>query len=178
MHLKVSSTKRRPFFCRPRCFELTYSNLAIWYIIPYFGDCISCGIGQLESMQYDGTVHYSDVTMSVMASRITGVSIVCSAVCSGVAQRKHQSSASLAFVRGIHRWPVDSLHKGPVTWKTFPFDDVIMVDADDYTRTWSCGFRFAIDSFYINSWKFLNCYYISLDEATLKNMGKWITILH
>ena len=42
-------------------------------------------------------------------------------------QRKHQSSASLAFVRGIHRWPVNSPHKGPVTWKTFPFDDVIMV---------------------------------------------------
>ena len=43
----------------------------------------------------------------------------------GFAQRKHQSSASLAFVRGIHRWPVDSPHKGPVTRKMFPFDDVI-----------------------------------------------------
>ena len=41
-------------------------------------------------------------------------------------QRKHQSSASLAFVRGIHRWPVNSPHKGPVTRKMFPFDDVIM----------------------------------------------------
>ena len=40
--------------------------------------------------------------------------------------RKHQSSASLAFVRGIHLWPVNSPHKGPVTWKRFPFDDVIM----------------------------------------------------
>ena len=27
---------------------------------------------------------------------------------SGADQRKHQSSASLAFVRGIHRWPVNS----------------------------------------------------------------------
>ena len=34
-------------------------------------------------------------------------------------QRKHQSSASLAFVRGIHRWPVNSPHKGPVTRKMF-----------------------------------------------------------
>ena len=42
-------------------------------------------------------------------------------------QRKHQSSAALAFVRGIHRWPVNSPHKGPVTWKLFPFDDVIML---------------------------------------------------
>ena len=39
---------------------------------------------------------------------------------------KHQRSASLAFVRGIHRWPVNSPHKWPVTRKMFPFDDVIM----------------------------------------------------
>ena len=41
-------------------------------------------------------------------------------------QRKHESSASLAFVWGIHRWPVNSPHKGPVTRKMLPFDDVIM----------------------------------------------------
>ena len=41
-------------------------------------------------------------------------------------QRKHQSSTSLAFVWGIHRWPVNSPHKGPVAQKMFPFDDVIM----------------------------------------------------
>ena len=70
--------------------------------------------------------HYSDVIMSVMASQITGVSIVYSTLCSGADQRKHQSSASLAFVRGIHRSPVNSLHKGPVTWKMFPFHDVSM----------------------------------------------------
>ena len=61
-----------------------------------------------------------------MASQITGVSIVCSTICSGADQRNHQSSASLAFVRGIHRWPVDSPHKGPITRKMFPLDDVIM----------------------------------------------------
>ena len=44
----------------------------------------------------------------------------------GADQRKCQSSASLAFVRGIHRGPVNSPHKGPVTQKMFPFDDVIM----------------------------------------------------
>ena len=62
--------------------------------------------------------------MSAMGSHITGVSIVCSAVCSD--QRKHQSSASLTFVRGIHRWPVDSTHKGSVTRKVLLFDDIIM----------------------------------------------------
>ena len=64
--------------------------------------------------------------MGVMATLITGVSIVHSTVCSGANQRKHQSSASLAFVRGIHRWPVNYPHKGPVTRKMFPFDDVIV----------------------------------------------------
>ena len=56
----------------------------------------------------------------------TCVSIVYSTVYSGTDQRKHQSSASLAFVRGIHRWAVNSPHKGPVAWKMFPFGDVIM----------------------------------------------------
>ena len=63
--------------------------------------------------------------MSAMVFQITGVSIVYSTVYSG-ADKKNQSSASLAFVMGIHRWPVDSPHKGPVTRKMFPFDDVIM----------------------------------------------------
>ena len=44
----------------------------------------------------------------------------------GADQRKHQNSESLAIVRGIHRWPVNSPHKGPVTRKMFTFDDVIM----------------------------------------------------
>ena len=71
-------------------------------------------------------VHYNDVIMSTMASQITSLTIVFPKVCSGADQRKHQSSASLAFVRGIHRWPVNSPHKGPVMQKMFPFDDVIM----------------------------------------------------
>ena len=70
---------------------------------------------------------YSDVIMSSIASQITGVSIVYLTVCSGADQRKHQSAASLASVRGIHRWPVTSPHKGPVTRKMFPFDDVIVM---------------------------------------------------
>ena len=46
--------------------------------------------------------------MAAMASQITGVSIVSSTVCSGADQRKHQSFASLAFFKGIQRWPVYS----------------------------------------------------------------------
>ena len=70
--------------------------------------------------------HPNDVIMSAMASQITSLTIVYSTLYSGADQRKHQSSAPLAFVRGIHRWPANSQHKGPVMRKMFPFDDVIM----------------------------------------------------
>ena len=71
--------------------------------------------------------HYSDVKMGPMMSQITSLTIVYSTVYSGANQRKHQSSVSLAFVRGIHWWPVNSPHKGPVTQKMFPFDDIIIL---------------------------------------------------
>ena len=71
--------------------------------------------------------HYCDVIMGAVASQITSLTIVYSIVHSGADHaRKHQSSASLAFARGIHRWPVNSPHKWPVTRKMFQFDDVIM----------------------------------------------------
>ena len=62
--------------------------------------------------------HDNGVTMSAMVSLITGVSIVCSTLRAVADQRKYQSSASLAFERGIH--------KKPATRKIFPFDDVTM----------------------------------------------------
>ena len=71
-------------------------------------------------------VHYDDVIMGAMASQITSLPLVYSTVYSDADQRKHQSSASLAFVRGIHRGPVNSPHKWPVTRKMFPFHDIIM----------------------------------------------------
>ena len=86
-------------------------------------------------MKRSGALHYSDAIMGTMTSQITGVSIICPTVCSTAGQIKHQSSASLASVRGIHRWPVDSPHKGSVTRKMFPFDDVIM-ECDCVRRVW------------------------------------------
>ena len=64
-----------------------------------------------------------------MASQITGVSIVCLIVCSGLDERKHQSPVSLVFMKGIHRSPVDSPHKVQVARKNFrlitsPWKDV------------------------------------------------------
>ena len=54
-----------------------------------------------------------------MVSHITRNSIVCSTICSGAHHWKYSSSASLTAVRGIHRWPLDSIHKGPVTRKVY-----------------------------------------------------------
>ena len=70
--------------------------------------------------------HYSDVIMGRIASQITGLTIVYSTIYSDADQRKHQSSASLAYVWGIHRGPVNSPYKWPVARKMFLFDDVIM----------------------------------------------------
>ena len=61
-----------------------------------------------------------------MASQIISLTIDYSTIYSGADQRKHQSSVSLAFVWGIHRWLVNSPHKWPVTRKIFPVDDIIM----------------------------------------------------
>ena len=83
--------------------------------------------------------HYNGVIMGAIASQITSLTIVFSTFYSNADQRKHQSSASLPFVRGIHRGPVNSPHKWPVTRKMFPFDDVIMhICHDDMTGRIAC----------------------------------------
>ena len=83
--------------------------------------------------------HYNDITMGAMASQTTSLTFVYSTVYSDADQRKHQSSESLAFVRGILRSPVNSPHKGPVTRKLFPFDDVIV--PWDVTINSYCNFK-------------------------------------
>ena len=84
--------------------------------------------------------HYDDVIMTMLASQITSLTVVYSIVYSDVNQRKHQSSASLAFVREIHRGPVNFPHKWPVTRKMFPFDDFIMFTAlHDVKHSWYHG---------------------------------------
>ena len=96
-----------------------------------FSKIVLCGMW-LKSVPQRTSMnkHYTDVIMGAMASQITSITIVYSAVYSGTDPRKHQSSASLAFVRGVHRGPVNSPHKWPVTRKTFPFDDVIIKNAN------------------------------------------------
>ena len=82
------------------------------------------------------SLQYNDAIMSAMASQIASLTIVYSSVYSGFDQRNHQSSASLAFVWEIHRWP----HKWPVTRKMFPFHDAIMSPCTEEIY-WSPGTR-------------------------------------
>ena len=90
-------------------------------------------------MEQPAKSHYNDVIMGTIAPQITSLTIVYSTVYSGADQSKHQSSASLAFVCGIHRGPVNSPHKWPVTRKKLPFDDVIMTRMNNPRTTWvSC----------------------------------------
>ena len=82
--------------------------------------------GEFTGDRYPLTEHYCDAIMGTVASQITSLTFVYTTVYPDADQSKHQSSASLAFVWGIHRGPVNSLHKWPATRKMFPFDDVIM----------------------------------------------------
>ena len=82
--------------------------------------------------------HNADVIMGAIASQITSLTIVYLTIYSGADQSKHQSSALLAFVWGIHRGPVNSPHKWPVTRKMFPFDDVIMRENKDKSQLITC----------------------------------------
>ena len=101
------------------------TKINIKYIFCFPADVWVFNKHELAHIGGKDIVHYGDVTMGAIASQITSITIVYSTVYSDADQRKHQSSASLAFVWGIHRGPVNSPHKWPVTRKMFPFDDVI-----------------------------------------------------
>ena len=90
--------------------------------------------GEFSGMYVSERPHDSDVIMGAMASQITSLTLVYSTVYSGADKKQHKSTASLAFVRGIHRWPVDSPHKWPIARKMFPFNDVIMQRFSDYCK--------------------------------------------
>ena len=110
-----------------------------WYghngngMLPTMDRCSLCGLMHIDikiieimhSIHADWD-HYSDVIVGAVAFQITSLKMVYSTVYSGADQRKHQHSASLADGRGIYRWPVNSTHKGTVTRKISPFDNVIM----------------------------------------------------
>ena len=113
--------------CLNVCLRCDLPNITRWkciWCLPYTSVFVYHEAGRKKGRHF--TYHCNDVIIGTMASQITSLAIVYSTVYSGADQAKHQSSASLAFARGIHWWPVNSPHKGPVTRKMFPFHDVIM----------------------------------------------------
>ena len=119
----------------PKAFITMYAGVSFYYcyciqrikISVYYCYCVWKMSHQCRChLVYCSHWHYNDVIMETIASQITSLTIVYSTAYSDADQSKHQSSASLAFVRGIHRCPVNSPHKWPVKRKMFPFDDVIM----------------------------------------------------
>ena len=124
----------------PAVWDKIHSQTSTWMwflihagikVIPCWQNEPNWGLNMLTLLWLQ--IHYSVVIMSTMAYQVTGVPIVCSTVCSGADQRKHQSTVWLAFVRGIHRSPVNFPHKGPVTPKMFSFDNVIMSNLSEHS---------------------------------------------
>ena len=114
--LKLIHVSKRGYFVGRYCF--VYSTISMW----------CCFVFLLNK-------HYNDVIMGAIACQITSLTIVYSTVYSGADERKHQSSASLAF------GPANSPHQWPVTRKMFSFDDFIMkfyqsVYASLYVQHW------------------------------------------
>ena len=78
-----------------------------------------CPISQTT---YEKKTHYSDVIMSMMASKITSLTIIYATVYSGADEKK----TSTLRVTGLSPVTGQFPAQGPVTRKMFPFDDVIM----------------------------------------------------
>ena len=103
---------------------------------------------------WDIQEHHDDVIMTTMASEITSLTIVYSIVYSDADQRKHQSSASLAFVRGIHRGPVNSPHKWPVRRKCFHLITSSWIETYDIHcwrifSVWGINWKFCVDDIFL-----------------------------
>ena len=114
-------------------------------------------------------LHYNDVVMGAISSQITSLTIVYSTVYSDADLRKHQSSASLAFVRGIHRGLVNSPHKWPVTRKMFPFDDVNMLPAQS-DQNHAIIHTFSGNLSFVSIPKYLGCFR-NIAVLSYKNIG-------
>ena len=150
------------------CDMITCHDLQIIHQIPWFqiytvfsGNVIlfaATNVSWFHQIDWCTIAHtiylYSDVIMAAMASQITRLTVVYSTVYSGADQRNHQSSATLAFVRIIHRWPVNSPHKWPVTRIFF------------HLMTSSCTM---FDVLWFMLWYISNLYILSLLTAINKN---------
>ena len=106
----------------------SHNHGTVWYMAATYHIRLTVMVVDLD--------HNNNVIMGAIASQITSLTSIFLTVYSGADQRKHQSYASLAFVGGIYRWPVNSPHKWPVTREMFLFNDAIMP-----SRHWSDHFQ-------------------------------------
>ena len=111
------------------CTRTSLSHNAVSVSLTVIVTIVSPLLSPTAKYNTNSAAHYNGVIMSAKTSQITSVSILCSTVGPGADHRKHESSTSLAFVRGIHRWLVNSPHKRPVTRKMLQFDDFITKEA-------------------------------------------------
>ena len=118
-----------------------------WYSasVPVIIYVISYHIGP----RYDSTrLYYINVTWAswCLKSLATGL-FVQQSVWASI--KENIKTWLLAFVRGIHRWLVDSPHKGPVMWKLFLCHDIIMYSGDELNtmRPRQNGRHFSDDTF-------------------------------
>ena len=119
----------RPYSCN---FEVAHfrSQWLEWFIDAHIPAATlvrrlwHCQWGILENFakmdRYHTTISYIDVITTTMTSQITSLTVVHSTVYSDADQRKHQSSASLAFVWGIHQDKWIPRTKGQLRGKCFP----------------------------------------------------------
>ena len=125
-----------------------FTSMALWPVRLYIHGMIGVNLARIynktmknRTSTYHGDLpycseylHHSSVIMSMVVAQITGVSIVCSNVYSATS-KKISKLGIIGLCEGIHRWPVDSAHKGVITRKMFPFDDVILVPSNINYRT-------------------------------------------
>ena len=133
-------------------------------------------------------IHFNDIIMGAMAFQIASLTIVYSTVYSSTDQKNPSNSASLAFVRGIQQGPGNSPHKWPVTWKMFPFDDVIMKlkeKQDDNSHWWEETIHYAILTRFTLLWRWIKklsdwmlfCEFIAITiKCRLKKTQWWSDI--
>ena len=107
---------------------------------------------------------------------ITSLTIAYSTVYPDADQRKYESTASHAFVRGIHRWPVNSSNKWPVTRRRFPFDDVIMVRSIRIIRSFLRKLHFY--NAYTALASLIHCINLQVNYDNLANELLWRYVIY
>ena len=119
--------------------------------------------------------HYSDVRICVMASQIIGTSIFYSIVFFRRRSKKTSNLCVTGLCLGIHLWPVNSPHNGPIKRKMFPLDDIIMMGVSNF-RSFDYFPGIAKDLAYGATTSVIvatspsviekqNCYYVPLGKA-------------